>query len=308
MSLWDALLEGEVAPEALIELAQRALPAETDEQNVSRILGYLTLAYWRHLTPERRVELAPAIEAMLWRGTAAAGSRSRAAAWFAAYRDVALSADAVARLERIWREEEEVPGVPLAERDFTALAQGLAVRGVPGSAEILVEQRDRVDNPDRRTAFEFAMPAVAAEQEVRDGFFDSLADPANRAREPWVLTALRLLHHPLRARESEAYIRPSLDLLEEIQRTGDIFFPLRWLHATLDGHQTATAAAIVEQYLADRPDLRRGCAPRRCRRPTGCCARRGLSTAGSLRRRTQRSGFRGAGSRGGGGRGQHGVS
>ncbi len=255
VSLWESLLEGEVEPQALIDLARRALPAETDEQNVSRILGYLTAAYWRYLTPERRAALAPDIEALLWRETAAAGSRSLAAAWFGAYRNVALSEEAVARLERIWREEEEVPGVPLAERDFTALAQGLAVRGAPGSEEILTAQRDRIDNPDRRAAFEFVMPALSAEQEVRGDFFDALRDPANRAREPWVLTALRWLHHPLRARESEVHIRPGLDLLEEIQRTGDIFFPLSWLRTTLDGHQTASAAAVVERYLAERPDL-----------------------------------------------------
>ena len=255
VTLWDSLLEGEVAPEAVIDLARRAVPVETDEQNVSRILGYLTSAYWRYLTPERRAVLAPDIETLLWRGTATAGSRSLAAAWFGAYRNVALSEEAVARLEHIWREEEEVPGVPLAERDFTALAQALAVRSVPGSAEILTAQRDRIDNPDRRAAFEFVMPALSAQPDVRDAFFESLRDPANRAREPWVLRALRLLHHPLRARESEVYIRPSLDLLEEIQRTGDIFFPLSWLQTTLDGHQTATAAAIVEQYLAERPDL-----------------------------------------------------
>ena len=255
VSLWESLLEGDAGPEALIDLARRALPAETDEQNVSRILGYLTSAYWRYLTPARRAALAPEIEALLWDGTAAAASRSLAAAWFGAYRNVALSAEAVVRLERIWREEEEVPGVPLAERDFTALAQGLAVRGVADAAEILAAQRERIDNPDRRAAFEFVMPALSAEPEVRDGFFDSLREPANRAREPWVLTALRWLHHPLRARESEVYLRPSLDLLEEIQRTGDIFFPLSWLQTTLDGHQTAAAAAIVEQYLSDRPDL-----------------------------------------------------
>ena len=255
VSLWESLLEGEVDPEALVDLAQRALVAETDEQNVSRILGYLTSAYWRYLTPERRAELVSEIEALLWRGTAGAGSRSLAAAWFGAYRNVALSAEAVARLERIWRGEEDVPGLPLAERDFTALAQGLAVRGMPASVEILAAQRDRIDNPDRRAAFEFVMPALSGERSVRDAFFESLRDPANRAREPWVLTASGFLHHPLRARESEAYIRPSLDMLEEIQRTGDIFFPLRWLEATLGGHQSASAAAIVEQYLAERPDL-----------------------------------------------------
>ena len=255
VSLWESLLEGEVDPEALIDLARRALPAETDEQNVSRILGYLASAYWRFLTPERRAALAPEIEELLWDGTVAAGSRSLAAAWFGAYRNVALSAEATARLERVWRREEEVPGVPLAERDFTALAQALAVRGAPESTEILAAQRDRIENPDRRAAFEFAMPALSADRAVRDAFFESLRDPAERAREPWVLTALGLLHHPLRARDSEVYIRPGLDMLEEIQRTGDIFFPLSWLQTTLDGHQTATAAAIVEQYLADRPDL-----------------------------------------------------
>ena len=255
VSLREALLEGEVDPEALVDLAQRALAAETDEQNVSRILGYLTSTYWRHLTPERREALAPDLETLLWRETAAADGRSLAATYFGAYRDITLSGEAVARLDRIWRGEEDVPGVPLAERDFTALAQALAVRGVAESAEILAAQRDRIDNPDRRAAFDFAVPALSADRGVRDTFFESLGDPANRAREPWVLTALDFLHHPLRARESEGYIRPSLDLLEEIQRTGDIFFPLRWLQATLGGHQTAAAAAVVEQYLADRPDL-----------------------------------------------------
>ena len=148
-----------------------------------------------------------------------------------------------------------MPGVPLSERDLTALAQALAVRGVPDAAAILEAQLERIGNADRRAAFAFAMPALSADPEVRDGFFASLRDAANRAREPWVLTALGFLHHPLRARAAERYIRPSLDLLEEIQRTGDIFFPERWLHATLGGHQSARAAAVVERFLADRSDL-----------------------------------------------------
>ena len=32
-------------------------------------------------------------------------------------------------------------------------------------------------------------------------------------------------------------------LLKEIQRTGDIFFPKRWMDATLSGYQTPEAAA-----------------------------------------------------------------
>ena len=47
----------------------------------------------------------------------------------------------------------------------------------------------------------------------------------NRRHEPWVLEGLQYLHHPLRAAQSENYVRPSLDMLAEIQRTGDLFFP-----------------------------------------------------------------------------------
>ena len=42
--------------------------------------------------------------------------------------------------------------------------------------------------------------------------------------------------------------------MEEIQATGDIFFPRRWIGATLSGHQSPEAAAIVRTFLEERPD------------------------------------------------------
>jgi aminopeptidase N len=158
-------------------------------------------------------------------------------------------------MERLWRETEKMPGLPLAERDFTALAQELAVREAPGWAALLERQRDRITNPDRRARFGFVMPALSADPAVRDAFFESLRDPKNREHEPWVLEALGYLHHPLRAERAERYIGPSLELLQEVQRTGDIFFPLGWLNATLDGHNSPDAARIVREFLETRPDL-----------------------------------------------------
>jgi aminopeptidase N len=49
------------------------------------------------------------------------------------------------------------------------------------------------------------------------------------------------------------YVRPSLELLREIQRTGDIFFPKRWMDATLAGHRSASAARIVREFMAGLP-------------------------------------------------------
>jgi aminopeptidase N len=109
-------------------------------------------------------------------------------------------------------------------------------------------------NPDRKARFEFVTPALADRIEARDAWFESLKDVKNRRREPWVLEGLQYLHHPLRAAQSEKYIRPSLDLLVEIQRTGDIFFPTRWMNATLDGHNTGSAANIVREFLSQQKD------------------------------------------------------
>jgi aminopeptidase N len=68
-----------------------------------------------------------------------------------------------------------------------------------------------------------------------------------------VLDAVGYLNHPLRAEASRHLLRPSLDLVLEIQQTGDIFFPLRWMNAVLDGHQSAEAAGIVRTFLAEHP-------------------------------------------------------
>jgi aminopeptidase N len=43
-------------------------------------------------------------------------------------------------------------------------------------------------------------------------------------------------------------------MLREIQRTGDIFFPKRWMDATLGGHRSASAANTVRRFLEGLPD------------------------------------------------------
>jgi len=253
LTLWDAVLDGRLAPDRLLDLAQRALPAETAELNTQRMLSDLTGLYWRYLAAGRRDSLAPAVERTLWGGLQAARTTSVKSAYFRAYRSVALTPEAVKRLERIWNERERVSGLPLAERDYTALALELAVREVPRWREILETQLTRITNPERKAQFAFVMPALSADTAARDAFFESLRDAANRSHEPWVLEAVGYLHHPLRAARAERYVLPSLELLEEIQRTGDIFFPLSWLNATLDGHNTPSAARTVRDFLAARP-------------------------------------------------------
>jgi aminopeptidase N len=253
VTLWEEMLDGRVAPSDLLTLALDALPRETDELNIQRVLGYTQQAYWKFVPEFERRALAPRLERVLRAGLDAAATPSLKSAWFSALRDVAQSPSVVAWLESVWRKIEEVPGLTLAEPDYITLALELAVREVPKWEEILEEQDARIQNPDRKARFQFVRPALSPDLAVRDALFASLRDAKNRRHEPWVLEALAYLHHALRAASAERYIPASLAMLREIQRTGDIFFPKRWTDATLGGHSSPSAARMVKNFLAGLP-------------------------------------------------------
>jgi aminopeptidase N len=254
VTLWELLEQGRVGADEWMALTFRLLAREEDEQLVARALGYAGTVFWRFLPPEDRERVAPRVEALIRQRLEAAPARTAKAAWFQGLTRVATTPPTLAWLERVWRRQEKLEGLPLAEPDEIALAQELAVRQVPAWSEILDTQQGRITNPDRKARFAFVRPALDADGMVRDRFFASLSDVSNRRREPWVLEALGYLHHPLRAARAERYVQPSLELLEEVRRTGDIFFPRRWLDATLGGHRSRAVAGTVHAFLAARPE------------------------------------------------------
>ncbi|MEO8076137.1 MAG: M1 family aminopeptidase [Acidobacteriota bacterium] len=253
VTLWEEMLDGRVRAPEMVDSLVASLPRETDELNVQRMLSYAQQGYWKFLPAADREALAPRLEEVLRAGLDAAATSSLKSAWFSALRDTGQTPGTLQWLERIWRQTETVPGLVLAEPDFIALAQELAVRAVPSWEAILDGQLARTENPDRKARFAFVRPALSPDQAVRDAFFDTLQDVQNRRREPWVLEALSYLHHPLRATSSRKYIPRSLAMLREMQRTGDIFFPKRWMDATLSGHRSAEAAKMVKGFVADLP-------------------------------------------------------
>jgi aminopeptidase N len=254
VTLWDEMLERRVAPAAFLDAALGALASEHVEQNVQLLVGYVDAIFWRFLSEPARTAAAPRIEAVLRSGLTRAPSSSLKATYFSGFRSTVTTPDGVALLERVWRRQQKIPGLTLAEPDEATMALELAVRSVPDAQAILEEQRVRFANPDRKARFEFVMPALSGDAATRDLFFQSLRDVDNRRREPWVIEGVRYLNHPLRAAASRKHLRPALELLADIQRTGDIFFPKNWMDAVLGGHNTREAAAAVRAFLDEHQD------------------------------------------------------
>ena len=163
----------------------------------------------------------------------------------------AASPDMIQHLYTLWKTQSSKQ---LNERDYTTLAYELSLR-LPGqSEEILETQRQRIHNPDRLRQFDFISRAMTADTLKLDSLFQSLLQAENRRIEPWAATTLSYLNHPTREDYAVKYIRPALEELVVVQRTGDIFFPRNWVGALLKNHSSEAAYREVEVFLSAHPD------------------------------------------------------
>ena len=153
-------------------------------------------------------------------------------------------------LYAVWEQQSPPLGLTLGESDYSNLSLQLMLR-FPERYQYLCEtQRSRIAHPDRRETFNFVVKAAAPDRGDREAFFLSLMQAENRRPESRVLSALDLLCHPLRGEEAVAYIRPALEILPDIQRTGDIFFPASWCKRILGPQTSPAAKKEVESFLA----------------------------------------------------------
>ena len=154
------------------------------------------------------------------------------------------------KLYQLWKEQSHPM---LNERDYMTLAYELALHCPERYENLRDTQRERITNPDRRRQFDFIVQAVTPDTLQMDAFFQSLMKAENRRIEPWVASALAYLNHPLRQSYAVKYIRPGLEVLEEVQRTGDIFFPKNWASALLRNHKSKEAYQEVQAFFEAHP-------------------------------------------------------
>lgn len=256
VNLFEQMLERheDVTPTAYLAFLQARLD-EPNELLLNAMLGQLRRTYWSFIDEGARASVAVDLERALWGNiTDMQIPSSTRKIYFNALQDMALSDASHQRLKAILHEDEIIAGISLTPRDQGNLAALLSIK-MPEEADVLLGRHVAwLQNPDAKRRFEFIMPALSASEAERDAFFASLKDVDNRAIESWVVDALGFLHHPQRTGSSQRYIQESLELLEEIQVTGDIFFPARWIGGTLRNHKSPDAVATVRYFLAERPD------------------------------------------------------
>jgi aminopeptidase N len=252
-SLWinyyEQVLRGQLKPELLMEAILKQLPIEKEALIIEYLNTRVSTLFWKIFTPEQRLKYASKIEGILLNMAINTTSTELKSSFFKTFYDVTITQHSIDLIKNIWDDKVVVEGLVLSEEDHISLAYELAVRQVDSTSYILDYQIEKVKNKDRKERMKWVIKALNPDPQERDAFFESLKNEENRENEEWVLEAMNYLNHPLRQPQSDKYIRPGLELLEEIKTTGDIFFPKRWLDALLSGHQSAEAANEVRQFL-----------------------------------------------------------
>ena len=164
----------------------------------------------------------------------------------------ATTPDVVDSLYGVWQDHRTTL---LNNRDYMRMAYHLAIMLPERWQEILGTERTYLKTDDERKEFDFISRACNPDEMVQQQLFNDLLKVENRRVEPWARTMLALLNDPTREPLSNRYLVPGLDILEEIQRTGDIFFPGYWLSSLLEGHSSEGARQAVSGWIEAHPML-----------------------------------------------------
>ncbi len=254
LDLYEELINKRIRPIDYLNLLGKLLKVEKEKLIINTALSQYGKVYWTLLQGDERKNCCENSEALFVSLIKNTNDKGLKYQYFNLFLSVALSDKSVSYIKRIWEKKEDISGVKLSEDDYISISYALALRQVKDHQKILDKQRKNIANPDKLAKFDFIRPVLSEEIEVRDEFFESLKDSENREHEVWVQNSLSLLHHPLRADESVKYLRRTLELLKEIQETGDIFFPIGWLSNSFGTYSSDDAAKVVVDFLNENPD------------------------------------------------------
>lgn len=252
---YENVLAGSLSPGVALSIYQRALEREENELIVRLLVSQYKNLFWKFISADQRKALQPVVEQLIYELLQNEKPDNIKKTLFGLYRSLAYSDRGKERLYSIWNEQTAIVGLNLNENDFEQVAMDLAIYGHQNSTSILGSTLEGYENPDKKERFQFLLPSLSDKPDVRSKFFNSLGLAENREKEAWVLTAINNIHHPLRQRQSIVLLPSSLDWLSEIQRTGDIFFPKRWLVNTVGNYSSPEALKIVENFVDTHPNL-----------------------------------------------------
>ena len=253
-SLYTGVLYKKMKGESFVRACLKHLPAEKNNLIINRTLSFLTTVYTTYLDEGARQLLQDEVErffiGILFKNEPLIDKKP----YFRTLLSIYTSTETGDYFYKMLIGATQRGDLKLTEDDKLTIAYNMVLRN-PDQYDYMKRYITReVKNPDLRKRFEYVYPALSGNKVIRDSVFNALLEPENRGNEVWTTEALRWLNHPKRKMEAEEYVARILAEVQEIQATGDIFFPTDWLRAGLSGHTSKYVYTTVSQFFEKHPN------------------------------------------------------
>lgn len=255
INLYENMLAGVVSPVKVFDSCLEGIKVEQNELVIKVLSNQLNTIFWKFLTEQQQSASQEQLEKVTYERLGTDLPKNIKKTLFGLFSSIVYSDSGKEKLYQIWNKENVIPNLKLNEDDYTGIAMNLAIFKHQKADEILSKTKLDISNPDKKKRFEFLLPSLSKDDSVRDAFMLSLNEDKNREKETWVSSALGNIHHPLRQESAKKHLRFCLDLVTEIQRTGDIFFPKDWLNNTIGRYSSKYAFDVVETFLKENPNF-----------------------------------------------------
>ena len=249
INLYENMLNGVVTPLESYAVLFDAMLVEENELILNYLTGRVQTIYWSFFTKEQQYAQQQKTESQLFTLLNKALPKNIKKNLFDLYQSIAFSEKGKENLYAIWSKKKVIKNLFLNKNEYTSLAMKLAIYKHSKASEILNKQAVTISNKDRLARFEWLRPSLSNDQDIRDSFMKSLLEKENREKESWVQTALGNIHHPLRQQSATKHLKVILEKLEEVQLTGDIFFPKGWLSSSIGNYSSKEAALVLQSFL-----------------------------------------------------------
>ena len=254
INLYENMLIGTIAPIEVYKFYLEAIKYEKNELILTYLCTSMDTIFWNFLNEKQQADWVTITEQSLFDVLRKKNPKNIKKIVYNLYVELGYTTKSLKTLYALWSKKGKVDNLFLNENDYTELAMKLAIYEHPKTLQILEEQQIRISNPDRSRRFNWLLPSLSSKSTVRDAFMISLLNKKNRENESWVFVALNNIHHPLRQNSASKHLRPILRKLEEVQLTGDIFFPKGWLASSIGNYSSNEAYGILQEFLAENPN------------------------------------------------------
>ncbi len=255
INLYENTLIGNIPPMEAFKSCLLGIGTEENELILNMISSKINSLFWKYLTQKQQQENRAKITEVVSKRLQENLPQNIKKTLFGLFSSVAYTDIDKDYLYQIWNKEIQIENLKLNEEDYTGIAMDLIIFKHSKTNDIISKTLESITNPDRKKRFQYLLASLSDDETVRTTFIESLKDEKNRENESWILGAFRNIFHPLRQESAEKYLKLTLDLIEEIQRTGAIFFPKAWISGSVGRYSSKNAFQLVDRFLKENPNF-----------------------------------------------------